>query len=245
MNKLTIITLALILSFQGLAQETETRNLSSFDGVAVSTAIEATLTKGSSEEIKIVSEGVALNDIITEVDGGRLKVYIDKSNNRRSDVKVYIVYKNLSSLKASSAGSIQVTDKIIISGDFEIDVSSAGDIKASIKADEIDIDASSAGDIKLTVEARSLEADLSSAADVEISGIVEELNVEASSSGEFSGDDLTCNSAELRASSGGSIAVGVKEKLKARASSGGSIIYAGTPKYLDKETSSGGSVRKD
>lgn len=246
MKKTFIITLiGFILANVALGQSEETRQLSSFSSISAHEAIDVYLKEGGQEEVRVVSENVDLADVLTEVSGGRLKIHLDGNNWKNINVEVYVTYKSLDRISASSAASIKSEGTIQASGDFEVKVSSAGDIDATIKgADELSIQASSAGDARLRVDVNEIEADVSSAGDIKISGITQKQDIDAGSSGDYDGYDLESDDVEASASSGGSIKVNVKTKLDAKASSGGSVRYKGSPTYLDANSSSGGSVRK-
>ena len=244
-----ISLLGIFVAAATFAQE-ETRNLSSFNEVSAHEGISVYLSEGSNESARVVINGgnVDLDDVLTDVSGSRLKIHLEDRNgwnNRNVDVDVFVTYKSLSALKASSAASIEVEDVIDANGDFEVDVSSAGDVRAKITGiDELEVDASSAGDAELEVEADEIEASVSSSGGIEISGIARVQDIEASSSGDYEGYDLESKEAEASASSGGSIEVNVSEKIRARASSGGSVRYEGEPKYVNADSSSGGRVKK-
>ncbi len=242
---LTIVLGILTAGFT-FAQSEETRSLSSFSEVSAHEAIDVYLEKGDKEEARIVTDNIDIEDVLTEVSGGRLKIHLDGNNWRNVDVEVYVTYKSLESISASSAASITSRGVIDANGaDFDVNVSSAGDIDAKIKnADELNIDAGSAGDANLEVEANEIEADVSSAGEIEIAGITKRQDVEASSSGDYDGYDLESEEVEARASSGGSIRVNVSNRIDGRASSGGSVRYKGDPKNINADSSSGGSVRK-
>lgn len=247
MKKSFLITLlGILVAGYAIAQSKETRSLSSFDRVSAHEAIDVILEQGSKEEVRIVSDNIELEDVLTEVSGGRLKIHLDGNNWKNVDVKVYVTYKSLQGISASSAASIEAKGTIDASnGDFDVDVSSAGDINVDIKnIDELSIDASSAGDAILSVEADEIDAEVSSAADVEVSGNARNQEVQASSSGDYKAYDLESEEADARASSGGSIKITVSEKLDGKASSGGTVRYKGSPNYVDSDSSSGGSVRK-
>lgn len=242
MKKILLSTIVLV-AVGAFAQKKETRSLSSFNEVSVHEGIDVILKKGSKEEARIESDNIDLRDVLTEVSGGRLKIHLDGNNHRNVDVNIVVTYKSLRAVSASSAADIEAEEQIVASGDFRVDVSSAGDIELSIKADELEVRASSAGDCELEVDINELDASVSSAGGIEISGRVNSIDVEVSSSGDFEGYDLPCKRAEVSASSGGSAEVNVSEQLDARASSGGSIRYKGNPR-MDISTSSGGSIKK-
>lgn len=244
MNKSILITIiGVFIAGLTFAQEEETRNLSSFSKVTVHEAIDVYLTKGSKHEARIVSNSEDLEDVLTDVSGGKLKIHLDGSSHRNVDVKVYVTYVELEAIGASSAATIKAND-IVASGDFDVDVSSAGDIIADITADELTVDASSAGEAKLDVKVSFIEAEVSSAGDIQIKGTAIKQDISASSSGDYYAYDLMSEEVEVNVSSGGSAKVQVNQDLKARASSGGSVKYKGSPKYVDSSASSGGSIKK-
>ncbi|GAB4235298.1 MAG: head GIN domain-containing protein [Ekhidna sp.] len=227
------------------SQDEETRSLSSFSKISAHEAIDVFIKAGSKEEARIVSDSHDLDEVLTEVSGDRLKIHLEGNNHRNVDVKVYVTYKSIDAISASSAASLSSEGTIQAYGDFDVDVSSAGDIQTRITGvDELNIDASSAGDARLEVDAKEVEADVTSAGDVEIAGTAGSLDVEVSSSGDFDGYDLECEEVEASASSGGGAKVYASKKLRGRASSGGSVRYKGNPEYVDTNSSSGGSIRK-
>ncbi|MFY0607056.1 MAG: DUF2807 domain-containing protein [Cyclobacteriaceae bacterium] len=243
MRKSSLFILALLASAILFAQS-ETRDLDSFTKVAVGESIDVILKKGNKESAKVVVDDIDLEEVMTEVVGDKLKIYLEGNSYRNVDVQVTVTYVSLDGLKSSSSSSIEGTELIVASGAFDIACSSSGNIEAAIKAESIDIDVSSSGDVDLEVEADEIEIEVSSSGDIDISGKTNTIEVSASSSGSVDGYGLKCGDADLRASSSGSIRLTVDGELEARASSGGSIRYEGSPTRTDADTSSGGSVRK-
>ncbi|NQZ78519.1 MAG: DUF2807 domain-containing protein [Ekhidna sp.] len=247
MKKSFLITaLGILTAGLTFAQSEETRNLSSFSEISAHEGIDVFIKEGNKEEARVVSESHDLDQVLTEVSGDRLKIHLEGNNHRKIEVKVYVTYKSINAISSSSASSLVSEGTIDANGnDFDVDVSSAGDINATIEnADELTVEASSAADARLKVEANEIEASVSSAGDIEVSGTVMKQDIEASSSGDYDGYDLESEEVQASASSGGSVRVNVSDRLDARASSGGSVRYKGSPKYLDANSSSGGSVRK-
>lgn len=247
MKKSFLITiLGILIAGVTFAQSEETRSLSSFSEISAHEGIDVYIRQGNKEEARIVSETHDLDEVLTDVSGGRLKIHLEGNDHRNIDVDVYVTYKSLESLSASSAASITSEGAIDAGGsDFEIDVASAADIEVEIEnADEVNIDAASAGDARLRIEANEIEADVASSGDIKVAGKVKKQDVEASSAGDYDGYDLESEETRASASSAGGIKVNVTSKLDARASSGGSVRYKGSPKYLDASSSSGGSIKK-
>lgn len=222
----TILTvLILLISLKGVsAQDREKRNVSSFDGIKVSTAIDVYLKQGSNESVEVEVSGIDLDEVITEVSGNRLKIYLDRGNHRNHKVKVYVTIQDLTEVTASSASSVFGEGRI--------------------QGKYLELKASSAADIELNVNYEDIAASASSSGDIELEGVTKNLDISVSSAGGVDAYDLEANNVEVRASSAGGARVTANSSIDARASSGGSIRYRGNPTKSQTDSSSGGSVRK-
>lgn len=245
MNKsILIIVLGILLAGVTFAQSEETRSLPSFSRISAHESVNVFIEKGNKEEARIVARNVEIEEVLTEVSQGKLKIHLDGNNWKFSiDVDVYVTYKSLEGLSASSSANITGKGLIVADGDFEVTASSSGDVEAEIQADELELRASSSGDITLDVNVDEIEATVSSSGDIEVSGTARAQDIKASSSGDYDAYDVDSEEAEASASSAGSIKVNVSKKIDGRASSAGSVRYKGTPKYVDVSSSSGGSVK--
>ena len=227
-----ILSLLVFLAFTPIsnAQETETRSLGSFHGIAVATSVEATLQKGSSNSIDISAKGVELDKVHTDIEDGILTVKIkNKKMNwswgKKNKVQVTITYsEDPDYLSVSSSGDITGTD-VIRSSTLKLKASSSGDMNVEVDVDE-------------------LHATVSSSADVVISGSAGEAKVTASSSADFLGKKLDVGDADLSASSSADIEVRVSDSIKASASSSGDIVYWGNPTEKGVKKSSSGDVTR-
>jgi len=206
------------------AQRSEERNVGSFDAIRVSQAITVYLKPGNNEKVRVEADGLDVDDVLTEVSGSRLKIYLKKGNYNNTSVKVYVTFKSLSEITASSASGV-FSDGIIKGNDLELSVSSAADIEVDIDVNRVDVSASSSGDVEITGSAKSLDISVSSAGGVDAY-------------------DLDAEVVKVRASSAGGAKVSASKEIDARASSGGSIRYKGNPDRSQTDSSSGGSVRK-
>lgn len=216
-----VLLMSLSLSF---AQDKEERKVSGFNYVKVGQAINVYLKQGNEEKVRVEVDGIDLEDVMTEVSSGKLKIYLSRGNHRNAHVKVYVSFKTLEGVSASSAADVYS--------------------ESVIKAVSLFLSASSAGSIDISVESNELEVSASSSGDVEISGTAKSIDATASSAGDIDAFDLKCEKADANASSAGSIKINVTESIRARASSGGSVKYKGNPSNSNTDSSSGGSVRK-
>lgn len=225
MRRILLVSIVVLLSVPGFAQESQTRSLGRFTGVKVAEGIDVYLVKGAQESARVEVYGTPIQNVITEVSGSYLKVHMKDGNYRgRVDVKVYVTYTQIEKLSASSAGNIY----------------SQGVIKSS----SLDVSSSSAANIEIEVDAGQISVSASSAGEVEIKGSGKSLRADASSAGEIDAYDLEAETVEVNAASAGSAKVNVKDALRADASSGASIRYRGNPSKSVTNSSSGGSVKK-
>lgn len=223
---ISILVVLIVIAISAVAQDKETRSLSSFDEVSAAEAINVYLKQGSKEEavVEIKRGNAELEDVLTDVTGDRLRIHMAQGRWRDLQVDVYVTYKELNAISASSAADV-IGESVI-------------------KADELELDASSAGDIEVEVDVNSLEVDISSSGSVDVEGRTSYLEVDVSSAGSFRGLGLDAEDADLEASSAGSIKAKASRKIDASASSGGSIRYSGNPDKEYIRSNSGGSVRK-
>ncbi len=218
------LALCLSLSFVSLLGQSEERNVRGFDAIKASQAIDVYLKPGTKESVRVEARGIDLDEVLTEVSGGRLKIYLDDGRHRNHSVKVYVTFVKLEDISASSAATV------ISNG--------------TIKGDKLDLSVSSAADIEIDVDVVDIDASASSAGDIELSGRTKFINASASSAGGVDAYDLEAKQVRARASSGGGVKVYATVEMDARASSGGSIRYRGNPARSQTDSSSGGSVRR-
>jgi len=207
-----------------VAQPSENRQLDSFSKISVMEAVNVYLIPGSKESAKVQVDGIDLEDVLTDVSNGKLKIHLSKGNHRNIDVDVWVTYRSLEYISVNSAATV-VTD-------------------GALKAEYLEIDASSAGDARLELDVENLRVDVSSSADVEVSGTATTQKVSVASAGRYNGYDLSSDEADVDASSAGSARINASKKIDARASSAGSIRYKGNPGKIYENESSGGSVKK-
>jgi hypothetical protein len=244
MKKILLISLFAFSTFALFAQQQEVRDLPNFIEIHASEGIEVTLEKGKSPRAVVTADNIALEYVITEVSGKELRIRLDGTRFKNADVEVVVTYVELKGLKASSAAEIEGKEKIVCYGKFNIEVSSAAEMDVYVESDELNASVSSAASLDLKMITGRFNCNASSAAKIELSGNAGFVEAEASSAANIDGDELKCDIAELSVSSAGSISLDVRNKIVPKASSGGSIDYFGDPEVVNKQVSSGGSVRK-
>jgi hypothetical protein len=202
----------------------QTRDVPVFSGIKVGSGIDVFVTQGENQSVVVEADENLQDWIRTEVNGSVLHIYTDKN------------------IRLAKTKKINITCKTI----DKIDVSSAGDVTglSPFKTDKLDIDMSSAGDLKFEVEANEITISISSAGNVVLKGRTDTLKADLSSAGDLNAFDLEAKYGDVSVSSAGNARVFVTEEASFHSSSAGDIDYKGEPRVKEIQTSSAGTVNK-
>jgi hypothetical protein len=204
---------------------TEEREITAdFLEVRGSAGLEVYLTQGNENKIVVEADENLQQYIETDVEDGKLKITTSRNIGRSTAKKVYVTFKQLNAVEASSGA--EVTGNSII------------------KSQDLSLKCSSGADLDVEVFAQNLTAKASSGAEMEVSGKATYLTADASSGSELNAKELLVLQCSAEASSGAEITVNVKEKLETNVGSGGDINYYGNPLSVNSNKSHSGSVHK-
>ena len=230
---------------KGTGSITEKTVSGDFNSIEVATSITAEVYKADTEKVLVSAPSDILEFIKVDNNGGKLKVYIDSHfpNNistERVNVKIYA--KDFDELKTNSSGEIILKDTFS-QDKVSVDISSSGEVKGNLEANNLAISVSSSGNFSGKVWADKADFTVSSSGDFDVEGKVQHGKIEANSSGDFNGNSLEVKEGEFDASSSGSIFAMVSKTASAHASSSGDITLKklGNP-VISKSESSSGSV---
>lgn len=221
---MAIAALAWLITTQAFGQNKETRSVGEFDKVKVATSIRATLVPGDKHEVIVETNGVDVEDVVTDVKGGTLHIEMASGSFRSYTVDVRVVYKSLEGVRVSSSARVNS--------------------EGTLKADELMVKASSSGRVTLDVDVKKLKVDVSSSGRVDLNGSATTQVVDVSSSGRYAGFDVECEGAKVDVSSSGRVEVSVSKEIFADATSSGRVSYRGNPDKVIADTSSSGRISK-
>jgi hypothetical protein len=203
----------------------ETRDVSGFTGVHISSGIDVYLSEGSDFEVVVEADENLQDVILTERNGNMLVVKTDRVNIRHaSSKKVYVTIPELKELKISSAGDCMGQTPFTCE-DLRLSISSAGNLSLEVEANEINLDISSSGDAYL-------------------SGSTDIFDVNLSSAGNLNAFDLIAAEVDVVVSSAGDARVYATDEISMNASSAGNIYYKGDAKVVHSHSSSAGDIIK-
>lgn len=220
---LLLLITASFSAFTLKAQDTKNIALSNVSGVSVHAGIDLFITQGNTESAKIVASKDFINEVVVENNGGNVKVSWKENQGsnfmKNKSAKVYITYKTLNSIAASSGSSLK-TENTLKTGSLDVKISSGASLNASIACKDLQIKSSSG-------------------ASSSFSGTASNLDVKASSGAGVKALDLKTDYANATASSGGDIEINVAKALETTSSSGGSINYKGGASLKNNSSRSG------
>lgn len=231
MKKIMIISafmFALVASactIKGQSDDKETRDVKGFTKVAF--GVSGNLYINFGPEFKVVLEGQKryLDQIITEVSGGKLIIKKDNWRfNLNEKITAYITMPEIESLGVSGSGRAEIKDAVK-TDDLDLSVSGSG----KLYADEIAV--------------RNLDCSISGSGDIILNGgNADKTGISVSGSGNFAGESLKIGIADIHISGSGNCSCNVSESLKASVSGSGNVTYEGNPR-VDAHVSGSGKVR--
>jgi hypothetical protein len=193
-------------------RRTEERAVGPFSKLRVENGIDVVLIQGDRPSLTIEADDNVLKDIVTEVDGGELRISRSRRSGAQffgSDAKVRLTFVQLSGIQASGGSDI--------------------DSGSDIKLDELSVSASGGSDIDLAVEAKRLELSLSGGSDLKLRGSAETLTITASGGSDIAAGDLGADRVTLRVSGGSDAHVNAKDAIELDASGGSDVTVSGNP----------------
>jgi len=198
------------------------RQVGMFESISASAGIEVVLIQDSVLKVVVEADDNLQDNIKTEVSNGELKIYPEKRIRSSKAKKVFVTFKTIHSLDASSGSVIKT--------------------QSDLKLLSFDLSASSGAKIDLVLVVNDLTVEGNSGGDIDLSGSADNLSVDGSSGVNIKASDLQSKTCNAGASSGATLKIYVSEKIIAKSSSGGNIRVAGNPTERNIEKSSGGDV---
>jgi hypothetical protein len=197
----------------------ESRKVSDFHAVKVSSGIDLYLTQGNTVSLEIEADKNLHEHIATEVKDGVLKIYVKKSIRQAKEMNAYLTFKEIDALVASGGSDVENSGTMNLKK-LKIDCSGGSDAQLNLKVDELKCVTSGGSDSYLSGEARIFYAKSSGGSDLHAM-------------------ELKATECEIESSGGSDARVYATEKLTIESSGGSDVYYKGDA--LVNAHSSGGS----
>lgn len=212
------------------AQKTENRDVRDFESISLSIHAKVYVTQDNYTSVKIKGDADDLEEIITIVEDGTLKIKRKKNkrwgwNNSFKSIEVYVTSATIKNLKISGSGNIAA--------------------KSSIKTDNAIYAISGSGNIFIDdLSAETIECHISGSGDVNLKGDgLRQLEIHISGSGDVDAGYLKSENVSVHVSGSGDCKVYATKKLNARVAGSGDIYYRGKPDSVDSKSAGSGHIR--
>jgi hypothetical protein len=217
----------LFLTTLSYAQEV-TRKIDSYTSLIVSRGVDVRLVKSSSNEVKITTNGIDPNELITESRGDELVIKVatkslwQEMQDNHWWARVELPYKTIENLEISTGA--KVSSKETFTGGL------------------LDVQVSMGGEMELDVQVERLIIESSMGAMAEASGSAKKVELSASMGAEIDLRELTAENVQAKASMGSDVRVHATKEFDGRANMGGTIRVTGNPDKFYQSTSMGGDI---
>lgn len=201
-----------------------TLDIDPFEAVSLGFSGDIILTQGNTQKVEVEAQANIIENIKTDVSGGKWRVNYKKGVKQSKPVKVYITLPRLTGAGISGSGSMWTTGKFTNLGDLETYISGSGDLRLGIDADDI-------------------EAHISGSGTISLEGSGQVLDVHISGSGDVHAMDLQVQNCEVSISGSGDAGVYASNELNVRISGSGDVTYKGDAQKVRSSVSGSGDVR--
>ncbi len=205
------------------------RHLSGFNAVNVAGPFDVDITQGGTESVKVEAPSDVMEHILTEVNGGVLKIYSkhDMWNwgnwfGHHKKILVHVTAKDLNDINISGSGDVAFREGITTNS-LKLRISGSGDMSG-----------------KVTV--KTLESSISGSGDMRLSGKAGNSTVSVVGSGDFRAGNLLTESTAVRVSGSGDADINASDRVDAAVNGSGDVHYSGGPQIVSKRKSGSGDI---
>ena len=224
MKRITTVLVAMILIGSSYAQG-GIRNVEDFTVLKIKNALEVTLTKGDKNTVTITGASKEnLGKIKTEVANGVLSIYVKGDMKSDDEIKISVIYKELSGIEQSGASELTSTN--------------------TIKTDKFYIKGSGAMEAEIDFEVTELSIDFSGASEIKLTGNANSFTISLSGASELSASALKTKNAKLDISGASEVNINVSEKIEGSLSGASSVHVKGGATTEGLKTSGVSSLTK-
>lgn len=204
-----------------------TKEVSAFDKVDVSGAIDVIVNIGNKSEVVIEADSAIMPYIVTEVKDRELRIYnkdiIGFYNFKNNKILVTITTPSILELESSGACDVTIND--LKTDMFKVSLSGACDLIGSFECNVLDLESSGSSDSKLRGKVKNCNIELSGACDIKAL-------------------DLEVDSLKIEGSGSSNVEITVQNSLDVELSGASELRYKGEPKYIKTDMSGVSNLTK-
>jgi hypothetical protein len=204
-----------------------TKEVSAFDKVDVSGAIDVIVNIGNKSEVVIEADSAIMPYVVTEVKDRELRIYnkdiIGFYNFKNNKILVTITTPSILELESSGACDVTIND--LKTDMFKVSLSGACDLIGSFECNVLDLESSGSSDSKLRGKVKNCNIELSGACDIKAL-------------------DLEVDSLKIEGSGSSNVEITVQNSLDVELSGASELRYKGEPKYIKTDMSGVSNLTK-
>lgn len=200
----------------------ETRSVTDFNSISVGGGIDLYIKQGNKQNVTVKASESVIDRLMTEVENGRLRIYLKKGKYRNAKMDVFVVVDDLEALHASGGSDVYG--------------------QTPFQADDFELHASGGSDVEMNLEVERLECHLTGGSDTVLEGSANHLHIEASGSSDFEGFKLETKHCVINASGSSDANVTASESLEVHASGSSDVNYKGKPSKTNIQASGSSDV---
>jgi hypothetical protein len=225
----TLFTFLVLVSFNATqlnAQQTEKRNVGTYDGIHIAGSYEVTLIQGSERTIELMGNDEDLEKIEAKVKNGTLSIkQKEKSWFGNWDTKIVEI-------------TIPVEDinKVILIGSGKI-IS-----RQAVNADHFKTTLSGSGDIHLNLGVKHLEAAVTGSGEIHLDGDAAQVELAVTGSGEIEATGIEATMGEVKITGSGDINMYASESIAVYITGSGDVVCKGNPKKQKTKVTGSGDI---
>lgn len=232
--KSTVIFFLTICASTIYAQNTEeTRNVSNFKGIHISSGIDLYIKQGNVESVRIVGDKDKLGKVKTEKEGDVLRIYAGSSKgwfnfdfdwSNKKIIKAYVTVKDLNSIWATGGSDVFSEGKLDL-------------IKLELKA-------TGGSDVKLNLDTDELICETTGGSDVTLSGTATVFRASTTGGSDLKAKELRTNFCSVSSTGGSDAHVWAEKEISISATGGSDVYYKGGARLVQSNSSGGSDVHK-
>lgn len=198
-------------------------DLPTINGIALSIDAEVILTEGESQEVRIEAQQNIINNIEKYVSNGIWNIDFYNNVGSHASIRIFVTSKVLDYASISGSGYIHTENTYTDTTNLYLKISGSGNISVQTIADLIESDISGSGEIRAN-------------------GSANEHRINISGSGSIKAFGLETKNTSVDISGSGNSEVFANDFLDVKISGSGSVFYMGNPQINVNISGSGGVV---
>lgn len=246
MKQLAITALLALTGMGANAQIEEYRQVTPFTAMEVGNGIEVVFTQSDAPSLRVESDNEAyLGNIVTEVKGSTLTIYMDEGGELKQGLgtaRVYVSQKNVTAFKAATGASVKITGKLT-ADTVNIKLATGSAFTGMLETRATYVKAASGSVFRGNVTTAAFGGTVSGGATIKVVGTSGNTNV-VCNGGVLQAGKLISDKANIIASNAGAAYVNAVNSISVNADSSSSVTYYGEPGHV-KLSANTYAIKKD